>query len=150
MWQQGFLVLIFLFGAYLSYLDLKKGDVPLPYLAVLIPLCLGYGYLFQAGFLIAAITLGGIPMILRYAYKLHKKKEALGMADVFIFFAVGALLRADQLPKYFLVVGLLGILMRYLWHKKGLRNISDITWEKNRFPFIPIQFLSLLIVVWRG
>lgn len=90
--------------------------------------------------LIAITLLLGVGFILKYGFEKVLKKPSLGMGDVKLLGISGLWVQAADIPLYFIIAGILGIMTGVIWMKKKKSAI---------FPFAPALCAALMITVWQ-
>src|SRR6185312_2751194 len=121
--------------------DLEHYIIPDQIQLALIPPAIILNYLehksmlSMAGGALAALTIG---IVLRYFIHMWKKQDPLGMGDIKFMAVSGLYLGINNLPIFFFIAGILGVLTAVIW---GLLNKGKI------FPFGPALAVSLFITL---
>ncbi len=90
---------------------------------------------------IASIIYGAFSYVIRAVCSFVLKKEAMGLGDVKLFFAVGPYLGFLAMPQFLMISGLSGIVLGMIWKK--------VTGEAT-FPFGPSLIFSFIICLLWG
>lgn len=105
----------------------KIGGSPDVYTSIL--LWLGFA-------LVSGLIYAGFAALLRYAFLVVRKKEALGMGDVKFFMAAGIWLGVETLPWFLLLSGVLGVVFGVVYR---------LVTKQQRFPFGPALIAALVV-----
>lgn len=116
-------------GIILSIQDFKHQKVGVIPLFSFVIVCVLLGY-FTREFCIIPFLIFIIIGLITYIFK---RKQAFGLADYIMTFAISFIMPIDGLDIFIILCGILGIL-------------TSILFKKKKFPFLPIIFISSIIV----
>ena len=136
-----------------SFIDIQERMLPNALNIILAFLALFYGLLnfilptyFTQAFIWALVGGGFGFLIALLFYKLGFvlfKKEAFGMGDVKLFFAVGALLGAKSVLPVLLFASIFGVIVYFLKH--WFFSNKNSQHSKNTIAFVPYIYLAMFV-----
>jgi leader peptidase (prepilin peptidase)/N-methyltransferase len=111
-------LLVLIITDFEHYMIPDSVQVALAFLAVILMFC---NKLVLKNMLIGMSVTAGTGIILRYVVTVWKKQDSLGWGDIKLMAVAGLFLEIDNLPVFFFISGMLGIIIASMWKwlKKG-------------------------------
>lgn len=89
-------------------------------------------------YIFGSVVYGFLAIALRHSITFALKREALGLGDVKFFLVSGLWLGLYYLPLFFIITGLIGIIMAVFWR---------MVVKKREFPFGPALIASMFVLL---
>ena len=104
-------------------------------------LAIAFNYFHQDGWLvyiIGAVICLAVALVLKYGFLWIMKRDALGWGDIKFLPVVGLWIGYNELPVFFILSGIFGILIGIAWR---------IIYKNAEYPFGPALAVALLIII---